>query len=53
MYAFDDTIALQEVAIEDLSVVGCYTMSELWFLICRIVVYLSVGSSRHISAWTA
>jgi len=51
MYALDDTVALQEAVIEYLSVVGCYTMSEL----CRVIVYLSVGSSRHIyiSSWTA
>jgi hypothetical protein len=31
MYALDDTIALREVVIEDLSIVGCYTMSNaLW-----------------------
>jgi hypothetical protein len=53
MCALDDTIALQEVVIENLSIVGCYTMSELWFLIHRIIVHLSVGSSRHISSWTA
>jgi hypothetical protein len=47
MYAVDDTIALQEVVTEDLSLEGCYTMSELWFLICRNVVHFSVGSSRH------
>jgi len=53
MCALDDTIALQEVVIKNLSIVGCYTMSELLFLIRRIVVHLSVGSSRHISSWTA
>jgi hypothetical protein len=53
MYAVDVTIALQEVVTEDLNLEGCYTMSELWFLICRNVVHLSVGSSRRISSWTA
>jgi len=51
MYALDDTAALQEAVIEDLSIVGCYAMSEL----CRVIVHLSVGSSIHIfiSSWTA
>jgi hypothetical protein len=48
MYALDDTIALQEVIIEDFSIVGCYAMSELWFLVHMIIVHLSVGSSRDI-----
>jgi len=49
MCALDDTVALQEAVIEGLGIVGCYAMSEL----CEVIVRMSVGSSRHISTWTA